>query len=93
MTEFNPPKPSTPQPLPPLTPEDMKTGRNLTAVSNDTLQLQADVANVMEGRVPIESFDKDYQQRIQNYYRFHPIMPDTKAAAGSIKPTARSDKM
>lgn len=52
---------------------------------DDTLQLQTDVINVIEGRVPLESFDKDYQAKILSYYRFcatysnsqHPVRAKT----------------
>jgi hypothetical protein len=36
----------------------------------DTLQLEVDAANVEEGRVDINSFPPDYQQKIRDFYRF-----------------------
>jgi len=99
MVDSNPsfdiPSPPPPQILPPLTAEDMRTdtGGKLAIVSDDTLQLQADVVNVMEGRVELETFDKDYQKKIENYYRFHPVLPGTRAAEGSTQANARSDKL
>lgn len=36
----------------------------------DIAQLQVDVINVLEGRVPITSFDHLYQEKIKHYYRF-----------------------
>ena len=40
-------------------------------IPSDVLQLQADTCNVLEGRVAIESFPADYQQKIKDYYRFY----------------------
>ncbi len=37
----------------------------------DILQLQTDTANVIEGRVDINTFDEAYQTRIKDYYRFY----------------------
>jgi len=37
----------------------------------DVLQLKADIINVIEGRVPIESFTPEYQKKIKSYYRFY----------------------
>lgn len=34
------------------------------------LQLAVDMMNVYEGRVPIESFPSEYQEKIKNFYRF-----------------------
>ncbi len=36
----------------------------------DVLQLQVDTINVEEGRVNINSFPPDYQEKIKNFYRF-----------------------
>jgi len=36
----------------------------------DTLQLEVDTINVMEGWVDINTFPPDYQQKIKNFYRF-----------------------
>jgi hypothetical protein len=55
----------------PLTPEDVSYPNYPIRTPEDILQLQADTANVVEGRVPLDSFDEDYQKRIKNYYRFY----------------------
>jgi hypothetical protein len=52
-------------PLPLLKPDPCPT-----ILPQDTLRLQTDAANVLEGRVPIETFPKEYQEKIKNYYRF-----------------------
>jgi len=39
-------------------------------VPEDTLQLQADILNVEEARISIDTFRPDYQERIKTYYRF-----------------------
>jgi len=38
--------------------------------SDDILQLQTDVINVLEKRVDINSFGIEYQKRIKSYYQF-----------------------
>ena len=62
-----------------LKPIDLKElGRADKVVTNtnphcpppDIAQLQVDVINVLEGRVPISSFEPLYQNKIKNYYRF-----------------------
>jgi hypothetical protein len=35
-----------------------------------TLQLATDMINVVEGRVPLESFPIEYQEKIKSFYRF-----------------------
>lgn len=58
--------------LQPLTSDEMiDLHKNASQVSPDELQLQADCCNVLEKRVPIESFDPAYQQKIKDYYRFY----------------------
>jgi len=49
----------------PLTKDDF-TEYNVT-------QLQIDAINVLEKRVDIMTFPKEYQQKIKNYYRFTPV--------------------
>jgi hypothetical protein len=49
----------------PLTIEDF--------IDKHTTQLQIDAINVLEKRVDIMTFPKEYQQTIKNYYRFTPI--------------------
>lgn len=55
--------------LQPLTKEDLADYSAL-AIPSDELQLQVDCINVLEKRVPIESFSPDYQKKIKDYYRF-----------------------
>lgn len=58
--------------LQPLTKEDMTDQHpNASQISEDELQLQTDCCNVLEKRVPIESFEPAYQQKIKDYYRFY----------------------
>jgi len=56
--------------LTPLTPADLRDDLNYLIIPDDELQLQADTLNVLEGRVDINTFDAEYQERIKNYYRF-----------------------
>lgn len=37
----------------------------------DVKQLKVDIVNVIEGRVLIDSFTPEYQEKIKNYYRFY----------------------
>lgn len=55
--------------LPLLTKEDIK-GYSALPIPEDELQLQVDTINVLEKRVEIETFPKEYQEKIKNYYRF-----------------------
>ena len=57
-------------PLPPLTVKDIAYDPFPLEIPADILQLQADTLNVFEGRVSIESFPPDYQEKMKNYYRF-----------------------
>ena len=57
-------------PLPPLTPENLDDDVTIFPIPSDVLQLQVDVLNVEQGRVNINTFPPDYQQKIKNYYRF-----------------------
>lgn len=54
----------------PLTIADLMDDTNYLPISQDILQLQVDMLNVYEGRVAIETFPSEYQERIMNYYRF-----------------------
>jgi hypothetical protein len=38
--------------------------------SEDILQLQTDVLNVLEGRVDINTFPQEYRKKIKDYYKF-----------------------
>ena len=66
---------ATPPPIqqwspPPLTISDLMDGLNYLPIPEDILQLQVDTLNVYEGRVSIDTFPLEYQQRIIGYYRF-----------------------
>jgi hypothetical protein len=57
--------------LPPFSASDI--GRNvkiIPKISDDQLQLATDMINVVEGRVSITSFPKEYQENILSFYRF-----------------------
>lgn len=45
----------------------------------DVLQLQADVLNVLEGRVDINTFPADCQNKIKDYWRFAAIRQNSKS--------------
>jgi len=45
-------------------------GDDVLGVPPDVKQLRLDATNVLEGRVDINTFDKDYQQKIKDYYRY-----------------------
>jgi len=55
-------------PQEPIGPEQI--GDDVLGVPPDVQQLRIDAVNVLEGRVDINSFDEDYQQKIKDYYRF-----------------------
>jgi len=55
--------------LAPLTPEAVSWPNYPIATENDILQLQADTANVVEGRVSLSSFSPEYADRIKTYYK------------------------
>ena len=61
----------------PLTIDDLR--KCSLNVAEDTLQLQTDAINVLEGYVDINTFPSDYQRKIENYYRFSPVMLGTIA--------------
>ena len=63
----------------PLTKEDILWNPFALAFPEDVYQLQLDTLNVYEGRVPIESFSKERQERIKNYYRFSAIRQNSKS--------------
>ena len=62
--------PKPPLSLQPLTIEDLNDDLNILPISESTLQLQVDTLNVLEKRVPLNSFTPDRQRKIKNYYRF-----------------------
>ena len=49
---------------------NIPTNTNPHSPPDDILQLQADVINVLEGRVNITTFPVAYQKRIKSYYQF-----------------------
>ena len=57
-------------PKTPITTADLKDDANYLIIPQDTLQLQADTINMIEGRLPPSSFTPERQQQILNYYRF-----------------------
>jgi len=56
--------------LPIWTPANLTQAPFPFALTEYEKKLQADVLNVEEGRVEIDSFDPDRQELIKNYYRF-----------------------
>jgi len=58
-------------PLEPLTAEEVSYPNYPLPIPEETLQLQADVGNVVEGRVPLSEYPEDHQKRIKDYYRFY----------------------
>jgi len=54
----------------PITVDDLKDDANYLPIPDDILQLQADVVNVIESRVPLSTFSPERQQQITDYYRF-----------------------
>jgi len=63
----------------PITVADLYDDVNYLKIPEDTLQLQADTMNVMEGRVPLSNFSTERQQQIQNYYRFSADLQNRRA--------------
>jgi hypothetical protein len=45
-------------------------GSNPHSPNEEILKLQNDVIDVLEKRVDINSFPKEYQEKIKNYYKF-----------------------
>lgn len=58
-----------PLPLETITPADVNAD-SVFQKSDYQLQLEADVVNVMEGRVDIATFNPERQKIIKDYYRF-----------------------
>jgi len=57
-------------PQKPLTEADLDDGLATLEIPPDTLQLQVDMLNVVQGLVNIDTFPPDYQEKIKSYYRF-----------------------
>ena len=51
-------------------------------------QLEIDAINVLEHRVNINTFPKEYQQQIRDFYRFHPVSVNS-SAAGAVEQSVR----
>ena len=66
----------------PYTIADLVDDENYLIIPQETLQLQVDTLNVLEKRVPIDTFSPERQIEIKHYYRFsatrsnsnHPII-------------------
>jgi hypothetical protein len=62
-----------------LTPSDLNYNPgNPLPISEDTLQLQADTLNVIEGRVDLTAFSPERQEQIKSYYRFSAMRQSSK---------------
>lgn len=70
----------------PLTKSDLDDDLNYLPIDADTLQLQVDTLNVLEGRVSQDSFSEEYQRKILDYYRFSA----TKMNTSTSKPAPRT---
>jgi hypothetical protein len=46
-------------------------------------QLEIDVINVLENRVDIATFSPEYQRKISDFYRFHPVNRISSNASAS----------
>lgn len=62
------PKPITSEQINHISPEQI--GDDILGVPGDVEKLRTDAINVLEGRVDISSFNKEYQIKIKDYYRF-----------------------
>ena len=70
------PEPLVPRPL---TKEDLIDYTNYLPIADSVLDLQADVLNVTQGRVDIESFPLEYQDKLRAYYQFSATRLNTDA--------------
>ena len=72
--------------------EQEKEPENLTPLTlSNTVgmtQFKIDVINVFENRVSIDSFPKEYQKRIKDFYKFSPI--NTNSSNGNASGSGRS---
>ena len=64
------------EPLPEFT---QATNPFATPIPEDVLRLQTDVCDVEEGRVDINTFEPEYQEKIKNYYRFEGHRQNSKS--------------
>ena len=65
--------------LPLITKEDVRSTQFPLITPDDVLQLQADVINVINGHVDINSFSVEYQKKIRDYYRFDATRQNSKS--------------
>jgi hypothetical protein len=72
--------------------EQEKEPENLTPLTlSNTVgmtQLNIDVINVFEKRVSIDSFSKEYQKKIKDFYRFSPV--NNNSSNGNASGNGRS---
>jgi len=62
-----------------FTAEDMIDTSFALIVSEDILQLQADVINVEQNRISLDTFPPDRQERIKRFYRFSATFQTSKS--------------
>jgi hypothetical protein len=56
-------------------------GDDILGVPDDVKQLRLDAVNVLEGRVDINTFDKKYQKKIKDYYKYSALRYGSKYGA------------
>ena len=56
-------------------------GDDVLGVPEDVQKLRLDALSVLEGTVPIDSFDSDYQKLIKDYYRYSALRYGSKYGA------------
>jgi len=86
---INPPK------LPPLTINDLKNAfyqESQLKISDQELQFQTDVINVMENRIDISEFPKEKQEEIKNYYRYSSLACGSLASKIAVMSAQRIGK-
>lgn len=62
----------------PLTIADLLDDSNVLPIAQYTLQLQLDTLNVVENRVPLDSFTPERQQEIKSYYQYSACYSNAK---------------
>lgn len=72
-------QPLLPLPPQPFTKETYNSPPYTFPVPDDTLQLQIDATNVLEGRVEMSTFSSERQEQIKNYYRFSATRQNSKS--------------
>lgn len=71
--------PILPLELPPFDEDSYNSPVYPFSVPDDTLQLQIDATNVLEGRVEMNTFSHERQIQIKNYYRFSATRQNSKS--------------